>query len=507
MTKIKYAKREAAEVQFLVCAEEGGFKVLEAYSGMNTPIMLECPNGHKRPKRPASLLTGSKCIACVGRCPIQSKEDLLVLVEKEGYFLLGEYVDNKTKIPSICPQGHQYELLPGSFKSGKRCKVCRGLCPKTVKEQFLAYVKSQEYEVLGTYVHNDKPLLLRCPYSHEFEMRPHNFKAGQRCPVCQGQCSVAAKKSFYNSVRKAGYKVLDEYVNNSTPLTVLCPHQHTYKVRPANFKRGQRCAVCKGLSSKVSKEEFFRLLDDESYQAVGDYLNNHTKVDLICRNGHDYAATPKDFKNGVRCSICMGRCPKAAAVKFEELTIAEGFKLLDPYVNSKQTVRMECPRGHEFSMRPNCFLSGQRCNVCWVTEGRYQYVRQEYSENNPGPRGIVYLLKLGSERIKVGFTKAESNYDRVRTIERQSKESVELLYKWTLDTCYEAIRFEEKIHHILGRGSEGPHSHWHPHPAKWGGRYECFDLYGLIKLVDEEILDGTVLEKVARLDLDVQAII
>ncbi|TOM78943.1 hypothetical protein [Vibrio parahaemolyticus] len=503
-------KRERSEATLLAYAEERCFEVMEAYINMNTKILLKCPAGHLHHQRPANFMRGSKCAVCLGRCPIEAKKALLELAETEKYQIIGEYVDSKTKILSICPNGHHYDLTPRAFMKGTRCKVWLGRCPKDIKVKFINYVEENGYQLIGDYRNKSTKVLFKCPNQHEFSMLPNNFQnQRQRCPVCQGHCSSKAKEDFFDAIQKAGYEVLDPYIDNSTKVRVRCPQQHVYYVRPANFKGHQRCKKCRGLSSSDAAKRFLELARKENYQVIGKYKNNNTKVELICNNGHRCSITPKDFTNkGVRCAACRGRCPKAAATKFLDLASSKGFKVLEPYSGNKTPVRMVCPEGHEFSKRPNDFVSQkQGCKECWETVGRHLYIRSDYTKSNPGPRGIVYLIKLGSERIKVGFTKEESDYDRVRTVELQSKESVELLYKWTLDTCYKAIRFEEKIHHILGRGSEGPHSHWHPHPAKWGGRYECFDLYGLIKLVDEGILDGTVLEQIARLDLDVQAII
>ena len=44
--------------------------------------------------------------------------------EKEGYILLDEYTNARTKMRYICPNGHEHSIKWNSFKSGKRCPYC-----------------------------------------------------------------------------------------------------------------------------------------------------------------------------------------------------------------------------------------------------------------------------------------------------------------------------------------------------------------------------------------------
>ena len=41
---------------------------------------------------------------------------------KEGYILLSdEYINSKTKLKTICPNGHLYNVSFDKWKSGRRC--------------------------------------------------------------------------------------------------------------------------------------------------------------------------------------------------------------------------------------------------------------------------------------------------------------------------------------------------------------------------------------------------
>ena len=46
------------------------------------------------------------------------------MVLEEGYKLVTEYVNDKTKILMECPKGHKFEILPINWNKGIRCSEC-----------------------------------------------------------------------------------------------------------------------------------------------------------------------------------------------------------------------------------------------------------------------------------------------------------------------------------------------------------------------------------------------
>lgn len=54
-----------------------------------------------------------------------SQEYVRSFFESEGYSLLDEYKDCKTKLEYICPKGHSGKMTFDNFSRGERCKACR----------------------------------------------------------------------------------------------------------------------------------------------------------------------------------------------------------------------------------------------------------------------------------------------------------------------------------------------------------------------------------------------
>ena len=62
--------------------------------------------------------------------------------EKEGYILLDEYKNSRTKMNYICPNGHRHNIKWSSFKQGKRCPECAiNNSKRTIEEVRQAFEK------------------------------------------------------------------------------------------------------------------------------------------------------------------------------------------------------------------------------------------------------------------------------------------------------------------------------------------------------------------------------
>ena len=119
---------------------------------------------------------------------------------------------------------------------------------------FKELVESVGYELLGEYKNIKTIVNLKCPEGHIWNVRPYNFKVGNRCPKCSGNYPVRAKESFNKLLEKEGYELLSEYVNTHTPVKVICDKGHEWDIRPASFKKGARCPKCGFLKTKTKEK-------------------------------------------------------------------------------------------------------------------------------------------------------------------------------------------------------------------------------------------------------------
>lgn len=107
--------------------------------------------------------------------------------EKDGYIpKFTEYINNKTKLGFICPNGHEHSMAWAEWQQGKRCGYCAGniqlaLC--FIKDKF----KKECYTCSSTeYINAQTRLDYTCPKEHKHCVTWSNWKKGHRCPSCFG---------------------------------------------------------------------------------------------------------------------------------------------------------------------------------------------------------------------------------------------------------------------------------------------------------------------------------
>ena len=114
----------------------------------------------------------------------------------ENIEILGEYKGNKTKIKCKCKiDGYEWEVIPNGLLNNHGCPKCYGNIKKTT-EEFKQEIKevNENIEVLGEYVNNKTKIKCKCKIDgYEFEMRPNNLLSGQGCPKCYGNIKKQQK--------------------------------------------------------------------------------------------------------------------------------------------------------------------------------------------------------------------------------------------------------------------------------------------------------------------------
>ena len=168
--------------------------------------------------------------------------------EKYGYTLIdNEYINCKTKINCVCPNGHKYSVRFTNFKNGQRCKKCLSenlkISYNNVKNEFNKY----GYTLLSkSYKSSKYKLDTICPNGHSWLVSYNNFNQGKRCR----QCYVDSRKTDFNIIKKEFIKcnyilLTNNYINAATKMEYICDKGHYNKVTWNSFyHRKARCKKC-----------------------------------------------------------------------------------------------------------------------------------------------------------------------------------------------------------------------------------------------------------------------
>ncbi len=171
--------------------------------------------------------------------------------------------------------GAVFEVTPNNFiTSNRRCPHCCRPNKRKTTLQFTEEVTAltgNEYSVLGEYVNNKTKISMRheaCGHVHEYG--PKEFLiCGARCPRCVSQWRDRPPEDFVRAVNELvgdDYTVLGQYSGSKTP--VLMRHEvcgNEWRVAPSLFEKvdGTRCPKC---------SQHLRFKESKGAKKVREYL-------------------------------------------------------------------------------------------------------------------------------------------------------------------------------------------------------------------------------------------
>lgn len=132
-------------------------------------------------------------------------------------------------------------------------------------------------------------------------------------------------------------------------------------------------------------EEMVKIAESRGGKCLSStYVNNRTKLEWVCSQGHTWFAIPHNVKQGSWCPICS----RKEGQRYKKLTIDEmqeiaklrgGMCLSNEYVDSKTKLKWRCKDGHEWESAPNNIKSGSWCPSCtkYKAEERCRYIFEE----------------------------------------------------------------------------------------------------------------------------------
>jgi hypothetical protein len=131
-----------------------------------------------------------------------------------------------------------------------------------------------------------------------------------------------------------------------------------------------------GLTTKKTTEEFINLAkkmhsDMYDYSAVK-YINNRTKVNILCNKHGMFSQLPKNHANGDGCPVC-GREIASLKIKMSVSDFLEKAKKIHgnlydyskiKYINCITPIILNCNIHGDFLQKPAIHLQGKGCPIC-----------------------------------------------------------------------------------------------------------------------------------------------
>ena len=227
-----------------------------------------------------------------------------------------EYVNAKTKVCIICPEHGEFWQNPSKHLQGQGCPKCARVSINNSKRLTTEFFIRKSKEIHGDkydyskveYKNCLENVCIICPEHGEFWQNPSKHLQGQGCPKCAKK--VFDKMSFIKaSIQKHGDKYdysKVEYKDIKTKVCIICPIHGEFWQTPGNHLQSG-CFQCYGTKKLTSKEfiEKAKEIHGNKYDySKVKYLNNHTKVCIICPEHGEFWQQPNNHLHNQGCPIC-----------------------------------------------------------------------------------------------------------------------------------------------------------------------------------------------------------
>lgn len=329
------------------------------------------------------------------RLTIEAMEDLAK--KNGGRCISNSYVNQKTKLQWECSKNHKWWANSGSVKNGKTwCPICSGNVKLTI-EKMNKIAKSRRGLCLSKkYVNEKTKLIWQCSKGHIWKAVPSNVTRGSWCKICAVK-EVTDKQRFsiekMQELAKAknGKCLSENYTNCLEKLLWQCEKGHRWWTRSIEVSRGKWCPKCGYERSSISRRstlsDVVKIVSAKGGKCLtADYINNRSKLNLVCRFQHNWVSTPKEIRRGRWCPYCTDetRSEKICRKIFEIV-----FKVKFP--KAKPTW-LKNSRGNQME------LDGysEKLGIAFEYQGRHHYQQHDFfhKETSLGQRKIDDLEKL-----------------------------------------------------------------------------------------------------------------
>ena len=276
----------------------------------------------------------------------------------------------------------------------------------TFQEQLIKFrdVHGNKYQYdESTYMNTTTKMRIICPIHGEFWQRPTDHKEGNDCPKCSNKKRIIPfnimLKRFKNT-HKDKYEYFSEtYRDGNHEMKIKCNKCGTiFWQLPRNHLLGHGgCPNCnkKRLSKRIKMsykdqlKEFKKIHDDKYTYIKSSYVDNKTKMKIICPEHGEFKQSPDCHKRGQGCPKC-GKIKRAenSIIPFKKRIIQFNKTHNNKYTYDESTytnvytkMKIICPEHGEFYQEPASHIKGVGCPKCKQSRGERE-ISQFLSNNN-----------------------------------------------------------------------------------------------------------------------------
>ena len=352
------------------------------------------------------------------------------------------YKGYNVKVCIICPKHGEFWMTPDKHLQGRGCPKCglesmKESLTKTT-EQWIEEAKkihSNKYDYSKVkYIDAHTKVCIICPIHGEFwqEACKHVTHKKSGCPKCAIENSRLTTREFIRRAKEIHGDKYDysktKYVNQKTKVCIICPIHGEFWQLPNGHLEGKGCKFC-GHNVKLTTEEFIRRAkevhsDKYDYSKV-EYNGIEKPICIICPKHGEFWQTPHHHILGYKCG-----CPKCNMSKLENFVINE--------LNNRKIEFI-----HECSKKDFSWLGQQRLDIfipgiklCVECQGIQHFKPESFGGKKDKNENLIKNIKNDIKK----FNKCLENNVKVIYVVENKKDVIDnVIYKY--DNVYDKNEF------------------------------------------------------------------
>jgi len=379
--KNKIRKKQFEKIKKNAIEKEGECLSNE-YKSKKTKTQFRCKEGHKWFTTPQSVINGYWCPECGKKKAIEHRKlkiDVFqkIAAERGGRLLSENYITSSLKLLWECSEGHQWCAAGNMVKFGNWCPYCAGQ-HKTIKDMQEIAAKHGGKCLSDEYINGITKLEWQCSEGHVWKATQVSVENNNNwCPTC-GRISTSRKlfdniETYKKIASERGGKLLSDTYNGCfEPLLWECEKGHQWYANGTLIKNHKSwCPYCRVDNAKTIKD-MQELVAKRGGKCLSEkYVNNKTKLNWQCSEGHIWEATPNNIILNHWCPECRRKTimekQKDSIEIYRKIAIERGGKLLsDVYIRCDSPLLWECEKGHQWKAKPERVKNQQSwCPQCY----------------------------------------------------------------------------------------------------------------------------------------------
>lgn len=304
-----------------------------------------------------------------------------------------KYTDNATKVCIICPVHGEFYQTPRGHLNGKGCCKCgikkRSESRLSNTEEFVRKanaIHGNKYDYSKVkYKRGHENVCIICPEHGEFLQTPHNHLSGSSCPECGiNNAAKLRTKSIVDFISKANVVHENkydyskaEYINNHTKICIICPIHGEFWQMPPSHLNGHGCPKCYA-QKKRSRHVFGVGINDYDKEVTdndGRVIKSYRIWSGVIKRCYD-EKTQKKAPAYIGCTVC------------DEWKYFSNFKKWfdKHYIEDYQLDKDILVQGNRIYSPNTCCFVPQRINTilldCRASRGKYKIGVSYHKRNN-----------------------------------------------------------------------------------------------------------------------------